>query len=62
MGVVLLSLPVTITAQETEPPAEETAATPDGVSTLMFLLGAGAIVVVGGAMLARDNFRSEQNE
>ncbi|MBZ0296842.1 MAG: hypothetical protein K8L99_30050 [Anaerolineae bacterium] len=72
--LVLLALPLwTVLAQDEEPAAEDTAtevvpeeetteATPQnlpGLDTLMFLLGAGAIVVVGGAVLARDSFREE---
>lgn len=49
-------------AVPTEVVTEETTAAPQnlpGLDTLMFLLGAAAIVVAGGAILARDNFREE---
>lgn len=62
LGSFLLAMPLTMTAQDAEPAAEETSTVPGGVSTLMFLLGVGAIIIVGGAMLARDNFKSESSE
>jgi hypothetical protein len=50
-------------AQETAPASGESAASDSapGITTLVVLLGVGAIIVVGGAMLARDNFREESD-
>ncbi len=47
-----------LAAQETETAADAPAETaPTGISTLVLLMGLGAVMVVGGAWLARDNFR-----
>ena len=53
---MLLVAPMTLAAQET--PAE-TAQGPSGLMVLAFLLGAGGIILVGGMMLARDNFQGD---
>ena len=60
LGTVLLALPVVTLAQE-EPVAAETTtpSEPPGLSTLVFLLGVGAIVVVAGKSLGRDNFKQD---
>ncbi len=65
----LLLLPLAVHAAEestaTEEPAavetttEETTEIPGGLNTLMFLIGAGAVIAVGGLMMARDNFNEE---
>lgn len=59
----LLLMPAVMTAQEeatTETAtSQEASANPIGVTSLIFLMGAGAIVVVGGAMLARDSYRED---
>jgi len=64
-----LLLPLAVHAAEestaTEEPAvveattEETTEVPAGLNTLMFLIGAGAVIAVGGLMMARDNFKEE---
>jgi hypothetical protein len=60
LGTVLLAMPVMTTAQEAAAAAETTApAEPAGLSTLVFLLGVGAIIVVGGRSLGRDNFKQD---
>lgn len=73
MGLLcgLLLLPLAVSAAEestaTEEPAavetttEEAPEIPGGLNTLVFLLGAGAIIAVGGLMMARDNFNEEAN-
>jgi len=67
LALVLCSLfvvvPLTMAeeAPEAETTTEETAA-PPGAATFMFLLGAGAILIVGGAMLGRDNFRGDSSK
>jgi|GEM_PF-3662835 len=33
--------------------------TPQGIGTLFLLLGIGAVLLVGGAMIARDSFKSD---
>lgn len=43
-------------------PAAAEQATPVGIATLVFLLGAGAVLLVGGVMLARDSFRGDSDE
>ncbi len=58
---LLLSVPFVLATEEAEAVADA-AAVPGGVSTLMFLLGVGAIILVGGAMLARDSFKSDNSE
>lgn len=55
---LFIVVPLTLAQEET---AEAPAAVP-GISTLVFLLGIGAIIVVGGAMLARDSFKSDSEE
>ncbi len=45
-----------LAAQEAEASAAAEA-TPPGISTLVLLMGLGAVVVVGGIWLARDNFK-----
>lgn len=58
---LLLAAPVL--AQETAAETtEEAAPAVPGISTLVFLLGAGAIIIVGGALIARDNFQSDNND
>lgn len=52
-------------AQEATPEAapataETTEAPPAGLSTLILLLGAGAVLLVGGVMVARDRFSGGQ--
>lgn len=46
-----------LAAQETETAAAPAETAPTGISTLVLLMGLGAVTVVGGAWLARDNFR-----
>jgi hypothetical protein len=60
LGSLLLAIPMAF-AQEEAPAAETSAAAP-GIATLVFLLGAGAIIVVGGASLARDRYNADKNE
>ncbi|MAS32610.1 MAG: hypothetical protein CL610_01300 [Anaerolineaceae bacterium] len=62
LASLLLAAPIGLMAQEEEPAAAEMQSAAPGISTLIFLLGAGAIIVVGGAMMARDNFQSETDE
>ena len=64
---LLLALPVTL-AQDEEPiePApveteEEASPVAPGTATLFFLVGMGAVMLVGGAMWARDNFQPDEN-
>ena len=59
---MFISVPVMLATEEAEAAAVDAAAVPGGVSTLMFLLGIGAIVLVGGAMLARDSFQSDNKD
>lgn len=56
---LFLAVPLTFAQEEA---TAETAAPAPGISTLIFLLGAGAIVIVGGTMLARDTFQSDSDE
>lgn len=56
---LLLALPALALAQAEaaeQPPA------PVGIATLVFLLGTGAVMLVGGVMIARDNFRGDADE
>jgi hypothetical protein len=53
------------TAAEVAQSGPEEAATviddlPQGISTLILLLGIGGVLIVGGAMIARDNFKGEE--
>jgi hypothetical protein len=48
-------------AQEEAPAAEANPVAP-GIAPLVFLLGAGAIIVVGGASFLRDNYKSDKDE
>ena len=59
---MFISVPVMLATEEAEAAAVDAATVPGGVSTLMFLLGIGAIVLVGGAMLARDSFQSDNKD
>jgi hypothetical protein len=56
---LLLTTPALLAAEEA---AAETPSSPVGISTLIFLLGLGAVIIVGGAMLARDSFKSENED
>jgi hypothetical protein len=60
---LLLLGPVAGVGAVEEPPAplEEEAAEPvvPGASAFIFFIGAGAVLVVGAAMVARDNFKDE---
>jgi hypothetical protein len=56
---LLLAVPLAL-AQE-EAAAEAPTAAP-GISTLIFLLGAGAVIIVGGARMARDSYRSDDKD
>jgi hypothetical protein len=58
LSSMLLALPLALSAQDEEAVIEESAG-PEGLSTLFFLLGAGAIIIVGGVALARDNFKAD---
>lgn len=74
--VLLAAAPLMTWAQEgeAEQTTEETAAeqttaedaesgnqfAADGMGTLMLLVGVGAIFLVGGTMIARDNFRGSR--
>ena len=61
-GLLLLET-ATMMAQEATPAAEATAASqPQGIGTLVFLLGIGAIIIVGGAIMARESFKSDGSE
>lgn len=68
LALVLCSflIAVPLTLAEEAPGAEtqttEEVASPPGAATFVFLLGAGAILIVGGAMLARDNFRGDSSK
>lgn len=57
--VLLLALPLTAALAATEETAQEAPQSPFGLTAFVLLLGIGAVVVVGGAMLARDNFRDD---
>ncbi len=59
IGSLLLAVPLTV-AQEEAPAAETNPAAP-GIATLVFLLGAGAIIVVGGVTLARGSYHPEDD-
>ena len=56
--VVLLALPLIVSAQEEGGAAPETPVesneSPAGLGLLMLLIGIGCIVFVGGAMIGRD--------
>lgn len=56
--VLLLALPAL--AQEEAPPAEPEA--PAGVGTLILLLGVGAVVIVGGAIIGREFSSNDGDE
>lgn len=64
---LLLVLPVALAADdepvETTAVAAEadTAPVAPGTGTLIFLVGLGAVTLVGGAMWARDNFTPDEN-
>ncbi len=58
---LLLALPALALAQA-EPAAAEQPPAPVGIATLIFLLGAGAVLLVGGAMIARDSFTGDVDE
>jgi hypothetical protein len=58
---LLLALPALALAQAEPATAEEQPA-PVGVATLVLLLGMGAVVMVGGAMIARDSFTGDADE
>jgi len=60
VGSLLLAVPLTV-AQEEASAAEANPAAP-GIATLVFLLGAGAIIVVGGVSMARDNYRPDEDK
>lgn len=64
-AVCLLLVALPVFAQEAAPeaaPAAEAAETaPAGVSTLVLLMGAGAVLLVGGVMVARDRFSGGQS-
>jgi protein-S-isoprenylcysteine O-methyltransferase Ste14 len=60
LGLCALLLPVMATAAQEA--ASQPAAQPPALGTLIFLLGAAAIVIVGGAMIARDNYREDSDE
>lgn len=57
---LLLVLPALAQAATNTATAERAA--PVGIATLVFLLGAGAVLLVGGIMLARDSFRGDSDE
>jgi hypothetical protein len=57
LSVGLLALPLLVMAQEEEAAAP---AEPVGLTTLVFLLGLGAVVVVGGRAMLRDTFNSDK--
>lgn len=61
---LLLTMPLTgaLALAEEGPATSEQPPAPVGIATLVFLLGAGAVVLVGGAMIARDNFRGDSDE
>lgn len=60
LGSLLLVVPLAL-AQDAAPAADSNAAIP-GIATLVFLLGAFAIIVVGGATLLRDTYRSDDDQ
>lgn len=59
LGGLLLAVPIAL-AQESAPAADSAAA--PGISTLVFLLGAGAIIIVGGVSMARDSYSKGSDE
>lgn len=59
LGCLLVSVPLTLAADEA-PVAEETTATAPGIGVFVFLLGAGGIIAVGGMTLARDSFKPDE--
>lgn len=61
LTLIPLALAEEAPAAEAQTTTEETAA-PPGAATFMFLLGAGAILIVGLAMLGRDNFRGDSSK
>lgn len=59
MSGLLLAAPLALTAQET--PTEEadiSTTDPAGMNTLVFLLGVGGIIFVGGRWLIHDSFQA----
>ncbi|MBK8022501.1 MAG: hypothetical protein IPK19_14000 [Chloroflexi bacterium] len=61
--LLTLSFALPMMAQEGEaaapvPAAEESGEVVSGAATLMLLLGAGAVLAVGGLTLLRDSFKS----
>lgn len=57
---LLLALPA-LTLAQAEPAAEQQPV-PVGIATLVFLLGAGAVLLVGSVMIARDTFTGDTDE
>ncbi|MGQ9887629.1 MAG: hypothetical protein ACUVSX_03975 [Aggregatilineales bacterium] len=57
-----LTAALPVLAQTAPASAAAEQAAPVGIATLVFLLGAGAVLLVGGIMLARDSFRGDSDE
>lgn len=66
---LLLLFPITTQGQEqggdptaAAAPAAEEEETPAGIGLAMLLLGLGGVVIVGGAMINRDNFQGDKDD
>jgi hypothetical protein len=65
--VLLAALPLALLAQDNVIPADSAVDPvsddgPQGVGILMLLLGLGGVTVVGGSMIARDRFTSDNGD
>lgn len=60
---LLIAVPLAMAeeAAGAESQAAQAATAPPGAATLMLLLGAGAILIVGLTIMARDNFRGDSS-
>jgi hypothetical protein len=64
--VLMAALPLALLAQDNVIPPESATDPvnddgPQGVGILMLLLGMGGVTVVGGSMIARDRFKSDDD-
>lgn len=57
LGTLLLSIPATFAQEEA---AAETSPAVPGITAGVMLLGLGAIILVGGAIIIRDSFNPEE--
>ena len=60
--IVVLLVVTPVLAQDDAPEGESDDNTPTGLGTLMLVIGMGAVVIVGGTMIARERFNRNQDE